>query len=273
MSGEAEAFEQVVAEVRAGRRVLWVVNTVKRCQAIVRRLSEQLDGVLAYHSRFKLEDRQHRHRDTVDAFRAPAEGEPKPAIAVTTQVCEMSLDLDADVLVTEHAPISSLVQRFGRANRHLRRGRDFRARLITYVAESTLPYERDSVAAAATFLRAFAGRDVSQRELAEGLATYSPPGRHASGHARFLDGGYFATPGSLRDTDDAGAPVILDRDLARFREMDRRGEPTDGLRLTVPKKFARPVEEPGLPSWLQVADAARYDSALGFLVADEGRDP
>ena len=253
--------------------MLWVVNTVTRCQALVRRSSRQLDRVLVYHSRFKLEDRQHRHRDTVDAFQAPAETEPKPAIAVTTQVCEMSLDLDADVLVTEHAPISSLVQRFGRANRHLRRGRDFRARLITYVAESALPYETDELAAAARFLREYSGRDVSQRDLADGLAEHSPPGRLSNGHARFLDGGYFATPGSIRDSDDVGAPVILDRDLARFRELDRRGDPTDGLRLTVPKKFARKVDEPGLPSWLQVADGSRYDTALGFLVADEGDGP
>jgi len=267
--GETEAFEQVVAEVRAGRRVLWVVNTVKRCQTLARKLSAHVDGVLVYHSRFKLEDRQRRHRETVDAFRAPIEGHPKSAIAVTTQVCEMSLDLDADVLVTEHAPISSLVQRFGRANRHLRRGRDFRARLLTYVPETVLPYESDELAAASRFLSAYAGRDVSQRDLADGLAEHSPPGRQASGHARFLDGGYFATPGSLRDSDDAGAPVILDRDLARFHELERLGKPTDGLRLTVPKKFARQAEESGLPSWLRLADGSRYDPALGFLVADE----
>lgn len=270
VANEAEAFENVVAEVRAGKRVLWVVNTVKRCQALARRLSTQLDGVLAYHSRFKLEDRQHRHRATVDAFRAPANGEPRPAIAVSTQVCEMSLDLDADVLVTEHAPIASLVQRFGRANRHLRRGLEVRARLITYAAESALPYETDELAAAEQFLGAYTGREISQRDLAEGLAAHAPSGRQANGHARFLDGGYFATPGSLRDRDDAGAPVILDRDLACFRELDRRGEPTDGLRLTVPMRFARPVDDAGLPSWLRVADASRYDPALGFLVTDQG---
>lgn len=271
--GEAKAFEQVVAEVRAGRRVLWVVNTVKRCQSLVRRLAKHVGSVLAYHSRFKLEDRQHRHRDTIDAFRAPAEGEPKPAVAVTTQVCEMSLDLDADVLVTEHAPISSLVQRFGRGNRHLSRGPDFRARLITYVPESALPYESDELAAASRFVAAFTGRDVSQRDLANGLAEYSPPGRLVSGHARFLDGGYFATPGSLRDTDDAGAPVILDRDVGRFRELDRLRQPTDGLRLTVPKRFAREAQESGLPTWLRLADSSRYDPALGFLVGDEGETP
>lgn len=273
VSGESEALAEVIPEVRAGRRVLWVVNTVKRCQTLARNLANHIQGVIVYHSRFTLEDRQQRHRVTVDAFRAPASGEPNPAIAVTTQVCEMSLDLDADVLVTEHAPISSLVQRFGRANRHLRRGRDFRARIITYAAESTLPYERDDLAAAARFLCALAGRDVSQRDLADGLAEHSPPSRQASGHTRFLDGGYFATPGSLRDTDDAGASVILDQDIARFRDLERRREPTDGLRLNVPKRFARRPEQPGLPAWLQVADASRYDSALGFLVADEGDTP
>ncbi|HAJ61331.1 MAG TPA: hypothetical protein DCP31_20455, partial [Cyanobacteria bacterium UBA8543] len=61
-------------------------------------------------------------------------------IAVTTQVCEMSLDLDADILITELAPISSLVQRFGRANRHRARGDEFRAKLLVYEPEKPEPY-------------------------------------------------------------------------------------------------------------------------------------
>lgn len=268
VAGEAEAFQDVIAEARAGKRVLWVVNTVKRCQQLARRLAHEFPHVLVYHSRFKLEHRQRRHRATVDAFRAPMDGEPRPAIAVTTQVCEMSLDLDADVLVSERAPISSLVQRFGRANRHLLRGREFRARLITYSPESPLPYESEELSAAGRFLNALADRDVSQRDLAEGLATHSPVGRQTSGETRFLDGGYFATPGPLRDSDDAGAPAILDIDLPLYRELHHRREPTDGLRLTVPRKFARPAEEPGLPTWLMLADGARYDPNLGFLVED-----
>lgn len=267
---EDEAFQRVIVEARAGKRVLWVVNTVRRCQQLACRLKHELPHVLAYHSRFKLEDRQRRHRDTVDAFRPSPSGEPRPAVAVTTQVCEMSLDLDADVLVSERAPISSLVQRFGRANRHhLLRDPKFRARLITYPPESHLPYEREELDAAARFLAAFANRDVSQLDLAEGLAAHSPIGRQSSGATRFLEGGYFATPGPLRDGDDAGAPVILDRDLALFRELHGRREPTDGLRLTVPRKFARPVEDAGLPAWLMLADGGRYEEDLGFL-ADDG---
>jgi CRISPR-associated endonuclease/helicase Cas3 len=271
VADEDAAFAQVVDAVKSGQRVLWVVNTVRRCQQLARRLGKVLDGVLTYHSRYKLADRQDRHRATVDSFLAPASGEPRPAIAVTTQVCEMSLDLDADVLVTEHAPISSLVQRFGRANRHLRRGPAFRARILTYAPESNLPYERDDLDAAQSFLATYANRDASQRDLAIGLATHAPQGRDASGATRFIDGGYFATPGALRDTDDTGAPVILDVDIPQFRRMVAAGDATDGLRLTVPKRFAREPNEPGLPTWLRVADANRYDPLLGFSV--EGDAP
>ncbi len=261
------AFAAAVDAVRDGGRVLWVVNTVRRCQAVARRLKAELTcDVLVYHSRFKLEDRQARHRETVDAFRAPAAGEAAPAIAVTTQVCEMSLDLDADVVITEHAPISSLVQRFGRGNRHLRRQPSFRAELIAYAPESALPYDKDEIDAVRAFLRELAGRELSQRELAMALERHAPPGRDASGASRFVDGGYFATPGCLRDGDDSGAVAILDSDLERFKRSTADGDDTDGLRLNVPRRHARP--DPALPRWLSVADGRRYDPWLGFVVGD-----
>ena len=69
--------------------------------------------LLCYHSRFKLIDRVKRHDAVVRAFR---KGRPA-ALAITTQVCEMSLDMDADLLVTEACPVTSLIQRMGRCNR------------------------------------------------------------------------------------------------------------------------------------------------------------
>lgn len=44
-----------------------------------------------------------------------------PHILVTTQVCEVSLDVSYDTLLTEIAPLPSLIQRFGRVNRYGRR--------------------------------------------------------------------------------------------------------------------------------------------------------
>jgi CRISPR-associated endonuclease/helicase Cas3 len=264
------AIGLALAAVKSGQRVLWVVNTVRRCQQLAQTLrAGTSEHVGVYHSRFRLEDRQRRHRETIDAFRAPPRGQPNASIAVTTQVCEMSLDLDADVLITEHAPISSLVQRFGRANRHLRRGPSFRATLLTYAAESAAPYDRKDLDAAAAFLDELGGRDVSQRELAEGLEKHARVERDASGETSFVSGGFYATAGALRDGDDTGASVVLDGDIARFKELERRGEPTDGLRLSVPKKHARIPEVSGLPVWLKTADSSRYDPWLGFIVDDD----
>jgi CRISPR-associated endonuclease/helicase Cas3 len=275
-SNPADAISAAVAAVSAGQRVLWVANTVRRCQQLARALKLRLGSsttVGVYHSRFRLQDRQGRHRETIDAFRAPVSGEPPPAIAVTTQVCEMSLDLDADLLITEHAPISSLVQRFGRANRHQRRGPAFRATLLTYAPESSAPYDKKDLEAASKFLAELSQRDVSQRDLAVGLEKHALAERDARGSTAFIHGGYFATAGALRDSDDIGATVVLDSDIQRFKELMKRNEPTDGLRLTVPKKHARSAEGSGLPLWLKTADSLRYDTWLGFVVDDEPSTP
>jgi CRISPR-associated endonuclease/helicase Cas3 len=78
-----------------------VVNTVKRCQTLAAELSSMVPEarIICYHSRFRLKDRQERAQRTDCCFR-----EDGPMIALTTQVCEMSLDLSAALLVSEFAP-------------------------------------------------------------------------------------------------------------------------------------------------------------------------
>ncbi|MCE7960505.1 MAG: CRISPR-associated helicase Cas3', partial [Acidobacteria bacterium ACB2] len=263
--GDADGIlEQAVAAYRRGVRVLWVVNTVARCQQLAARLSSHVGDVHPYHSRFKLSDRFLVHGRTIAAFRTPAAG----ALAVTTQVCEMSLDLDADLLITETAPIPSLVQRMGRANRHLVRGGDFRARVLVYRAPADLPYEREDHEAALAFVESVSGPSVSQARLAEALASHVPREAAVEQTARFLEAGAYATPGSFRDDDVGTARCVLDSDVEEVRSLLAAGRPIDGFVLPLPWSATRgsPPAPPGFPSFLGVVPSANYHPELGYLV-------
>jgi len=266
---EQQALAVARAAFASGQRVLWVVNQVARCQSLAERLSTSVGTeVLCYHSRFRLEDRQAAHRRTVEDFKQTS----RPVLAVTTQVCEMSLDLDADVLITELAPVSALVQRFGRANRHRARGDAFRARLVTYAPRAAVPYAPGELKAAAAMLQELGLGDVNQHQLAQALERHAPQERGADGSSRFLEGGYFATPGSFRDGEDFTRPCILDEDLSRVRTLLAARQPYEGLIVPVPRRSVlAEAERPAhLPAYLGVARSAAYTAWLGFRSEEGG---
>ena len=98
---------------QAGTLTLVVVNRVQRAQQIYAALRDKklkLDParVALIHSRFRPEDRA-RHEKLLFG-----EGD---RIAIATQAVEAGVDVSARLLITELAPWSSLVQRFGRCNR------------------------------------------------------------------------------------------------------------------------------------------------------------
>jgi CRISPR-associated endonuclease/helicase Cas3 len=246
--------------------VLWVVNTVDRCQRAADELAAVLGhDVLVYHSRFCLRDRQQAHERTVAAFQQSE----RAALAVTTQVCEMSLDLDADVLVTELAPVTSLVQRFGRSNRSPSRPAGFRARVLWYAPEQALPYQRPELEAGLAFLGELDGREVSQRALCEALERHAPEGPRVRDAARFLDAGYYATPGSLREEAEHTRPAVLDDQLDAVLEARRRGRSIDGFVLPVPRRWVRDQgDDPRaaeLPRYLGLAPGDCYSATRGFV--------
>lgn len=272
VAGEDEALKIAVEEYDKGKRVLWVVNTVKRCQKAAKRF-EALANTrpLVYHSRFRLQDRKKRHEETVAAFKQMSEAQ----IAVTTQVCEMSLDLDADVLITEIAPVPSLVQRFGRSNRHLKRGQDFRSRLVTYMPENDKPYNhKEDLEPALAFLRDLPEKKISQRCMAEMLIKHTPAARQYDGDfAPFLSSGYYAVPGSFREIDDFTNPCILS-DKENFDAVKKclaEKRPIDAYVISVPKKFIlADFEKPSeFPKYLNIADSKFYDEYFGFITEDE----
>ena len=269
---------------------LWVVNTVKRCQGLAAGLRAEGRAPLVYHSRFTLRDRRRVHRTVVAAFQDPA----LKQWAITTQVCEMSLDLDADRLITEDAPLPALIQRLGRANRRRSRPRDFRAEVLTYRPEDNRPYcnedgGSDAVVAAGCFAADRDGQELGQRDLALALADrrYVPDLPQPEACAGFLDGGWFATARPLRgEEDDRDVRCVLSTDLDRGlcehgMPGDPEADPLEAWTIAVPRRFVislaqdrgRTPPQRAQPAWLarhhlHLADGNRYDADLGFLLID-----
>ena len=261
-----------VEAYQAGQRVLWVVNTVARAQALADALSNAVgDQVLVYHSRFRLEDRKRAHERTVEAFQQT----DLPALAVTTQVCEMSLDLDADMLITEIALVTALVQRFGRSNRSSSRPDSFRARALWYTPERAVPYSSEEIEAGRAFLTELTTLgEVSQRDLSVALERHTPPGRRSNGISAFLTGGYFATPGSLREETDYTVTSLLDSDIADYVRLRGRGT-AEGLLVPVPKghvsRYRDDASWPaGVPRHFGIASSIHYTPTRGFVAPAAG---
>lgn len=107
--GEALA-QEVIRLHQPGSFTLVILNTVKRARQVYQHLLKKHSGELhLLHSRFRPQDRA----KVLSAVLA----EGVERIVVSTQVVEAGVDLSADVLITELAPISSMIQRFGRCNR------------------------------------------------------------------------------------------------------------------------------------------------------------
>lgn len=112
----------------AGARVLVIRNTVTRAietlDAVVAQGSAYLVWQVAgcpalHHSRFAAEDRDLLDREVERVLAPGKEGAPGPGVIVIgTQTLEQSLDIDADVLITDLCPIDVLLQRIGRLHRH-----------------------------------------------------------------------------------------------------------------------------------------------------------
>ena len=243
------------------KKVLWVTNQVRRCQEIAIAMSQQFgpETVQCYHSRFKLADRRTRHNAVIDSFQTS----PGPLLAITTQVCEMSLDLDADILITEYAPIAALIQRMGRCNRRGKPGDGKLGEVYIYPPTDSLPYKPEEIRETRPFVNALAGRVFSQSDLEATMEKYQPVQREPERVSSFLESGSYAMSHPYREGEDFTVPAILDRDIEAWRSAVDQGRPTDGFIVPVPQRFATPSSSLG--KFLKTASASHYHPAYGFL--------
>lgn len=116
----AAALARATTAAGAGARVLWIRSTVAEARSDRHALAGAGARTILHHSRYAQPDRILKDAEVLSVLgkHAPRDGEG--AIVVGTQTVEQSLDIDADLLVTDAAPADVLLQRLGRLHRHER---------------------------------------------------------------------------------------------------------------------------------------------------------
>ncbi len=126
---DASNLTKVCRDWNDGKNVLVTCNTVGRAQTV---FSAALESpfkphggeLILLHSRFNTRDRlskESRILSTASLEAAESGHKPRrPLMVVSTQVVEVSLNIDMDTIYSDPAPLEALIQRFGRVNRKRR---------------------------------------------------------------------------------------------------------------------------------------------------------
>ena len=161
----SSALLDLVRENASKRQIIFV-NQVNRAKNVYLALKEQgiSENLICYHSGFISKDRVQKEKIIRSLFKASSTrkgdeikileeynfNNSDTCILVSTQVSELSLDISADVMYSEIAPIDSIIQRGGRLNRkgespNDQTGHTYRLYLMpAYENErACLPYEPD----------------------------------------------------------------------------------------------------------------------------------
>ncbi len=208
---DQDAWEAAHSCLATGGKVLWVSSTVGRCLAVSDRAQSEGLAPLVYHSRFRYRDRIERHRDVIEAFDRDG-----AAFATTTQVAEMSLDLSADLLVTDLAPVPALIQRLGRLNRRSTPEHSLGVKPWVVVPFRGEPYAQRELDAAAEWRGRLAGRPLSQRDLVDAWTPEDGPVPRPAA-STWLDGRFVTEPAPVREG-TPGITILLEEDAPAVRE-------------------------------------------------------
>jgi CRISPR-associated endonuclease/helicase Cas3 len=225
----SDISERVKQEIENNGKVLWVSNTVDRTIKAYQSCSAFCDSHTVYHSRFRYVDRVERHKAVINSF-----AKDKSAIAWTSQVAEMSLDLSATLLITELAPIPALIQRLGRLNRRATSSIDpIRPFIVIEPLDENgemtpLPYKKEQLQEAKEWLVRLP-ETISQADLVAHWVSMPPSGREQiESSSTWIDGGFDRVVKELRE----GSPGVT---VIRKEDRDRvvRGESTL-VEMTIP---------------------------------------
>lgn len=288
-----EVLERVLRAFQEGHLVLVACNTVGRAQEVYRVLRDRVpparrQDLFLLHGRFHGVDRQEKER-CIQRAAELGSADRRPVLLVATQVVEVSLNLDLDVLFSEPAPLEALVQRFGRVNRK-RRAESAPVYVCTEPADGQGVYEALLVQASLALLaREADGRLVDEAQVqgwldevygGETLAKWEREFQRTAQEFRasFLEPlRPFASDPALEEAFDRlfdgleVLPLSLENEYHRLR----RSRPLEADQLLVPiswgrwhwlRQEGRIWTEQG--KWPQVVDAP-YSSEFGLLFTED----
>ena len=280
----ANCWADVSVALKNKKKVLWVCNTVGDAIRTGRE-SAQWTCVkpVIYHSRFRYKDRVNRQNAVLAEFayngRAPdpkPRMKPEPSLVIATQVCEMSLDISADLLVTAECPLPALVQRLGRLNRYA--SGDDPCTCLVYRFKG-LPYNEDparvdldgdfiaSMKAARDAVAELAGKPISQHDLADRLDLMDDT-EEPETYSALFDDGWVTEPMPVRDGDQS-ITVVRRADLseieAKFGNNRTKWSASKLAPWTIPMNFRRGLgfTEYAGPFPIATDDVLEYTEAEG----------
>src|SRR3989338_8058903 len=133
--GNNDILQSIIENFNKNKKILVVVNTVEKAKDVYKKL-KQMDkfettegylkkgetynkngNLILYHSQYTKGHRRLKE-DEIEA----KEKENNKIIVIATQVVEISLDIDFEIMYSELCPIDSLIQRIGRINRRKKDG-------------------------------------------------------------------------------------------------------------------------------------------------------
>ncbi|WXG44480.1 MAG: CRISPR-associated helicase Cas3' [Promethearchaeati archaeon SRVP18_Atabeyarchaeia-1] len=153
---DSSYIDEIIRAVKENKKkALVVLNTVDRAKAMYSLLKErgrfhQDTEILLTHGRFSYEDKR-KKTEALETLKKD-EFKNRPFLLVSTQIIEVSLDIDFDVMFTEIAPFDALVQRCGRVNRKAEKEI---CEVQVFRTEKPLPYTEDQMKATLDVLNGF----------------------------------------------------------------------------------------------------------------------
>ena len=263
-----DVMVDVAAALAAKQKVLWVNNSVKSCVETYHDVSGELAKYpnldflpLVYHARYRYKDRVDRHIQVMSAFSQQTRG----VLAVTNQICEMSLDLSADLLITPFAMFAALIQRLGRLNRkvefdesgNLVLASERICKAVFYPTSIPYPYTGEQVKAGKNFVRELAQLGaISQTDLMN--AAFKITGEPIKEYdSAWLDGLWCSHPQLLREAGNT-INAILAEDRKEINQLAEQRMAQKGIsknkalseeaqRWAVPVRLPRPISQ--LKDW------------------------